>query len=55
MKQNLSNINYNNSSESCFPCALECKKINEKINGRELSNLEKNEVREILNLFKNSD
>ena len=55
MKQNLSNINYNNSSESCFPCASECKKINEKINGRELSNLEKIEIYEILNLFDKRD
>ena len=55
MKKNLFSIDYNNSSEPCKPCALECKKINEKINGRELSNLEEKEINEILNLFKNSD
>ena len=51
MKQNLSNFDYNNSSECCLPCSSECKKIEEKINGRELSNLEKNEINEILKLF----
>ena len=51
MKQNLSYIDYNNSSESCLPCALECKKINEKINGRELSIIDKDEILKILNLF----
>ena len=55
MKQDLSNFDYNNSSECCLPCNSECKKVEEKINGRELSNLEKNEVREILNLFNNED
>ena len=63
MKQNLSYINYNNSSEEdkptrsvcCIPCSLECKKVNEKVNGRELSSLEENEITEILNLFNNSN
>ena len=30
---------------------MECKKINEKINGRELADLKKREIHEILNLF----
>ena len=55
MKKNLFNIDYNNSSECCLPCSSECKKIEEKINGRELSSLEENEVHEILSLFNNKD
>ena len=55
MKQNLSNFDYNNSSECCLPCSSECKKVQEKINGRELSSLEENEVHEILSLFNNKD
>ena len=51
MKQNLSNINYNNSSESCFPCALECKKIDKKVNNRKLSEIKDVEVSYILNIF----
>jgi len=55
MKQNLSDIDYNNSSECCLPCSSECKKVEEKINGRELSSLENNEIDEILNIFKKQD
>ena len=55
MKKNLSNFDYNNSSECCLPCSSECKKVEEKINGRELSSLEENEVHEILSLFNNKD
>ena len=51
MKQNLSNFDYNNSSECCLPCSSECKKVEEKINERELADLEKSEIHEILNLF----
>ena len=51
MKKNLSNFDYNNSSECCLPCSLECKKVEEKINERELADLEKSEIHEILNLF----
>jgi len=51
MKQNLSDIDYNNSTDCCLPCSSECKKINEKINGRELSSIEKKEIHEILSLF----
>ena len=55
MKQNLSDFDYNKSSKCCLPCNLECKKVQEKINGRELSSIEKDEIHEILNLFKNED
>ena len=53
MKQNLSNFDYNNSTECCLPCTSEGKKVEEKVNGRELKDLEKNEIHEILDLFKN--
>ena len=51
MKQNLFNINYNNSTKVCEPCALECKKINRKINNRKLSEVKNEEVAHILNIF----
>ena len=51
MKKNLSEIDYNNSSETCLPCVSECKKINSKINGRKLSNIKKNEMNKILKIF----
>ena len=50
-KKNLSYFDYNNSSECCLPCSSECKKVEEKINERELADLEKSEIHEILNLF----
>ena len=55
MKQNLSDFNYNNSSECSLPCSSECKKIEEKINGRELSSLGEKQINEILNLFDKRD
>ena len=51
MKKNLSNFDYNNSSECCLPCSSECKKVEEMINKRELADLKKSEIHEILNLF----
>lgn len=47
MKKNLFEIDYNKSSEACFPCASECKKIDRKINNRELSNLKDEDVTHI--------
>ena len=47
----LLDINYNKSSESCDPCALECKKINRKVNNRKLSEIKNEEVSYILNIF----
>ncbi len=55
MKQNLSDIDYNNSSDCCLPCTSECEKINDKINGRELSNIDKEEFLNILNLFNKNE
>ena len=50
-EQDLLNIDYNKSSKSCDPCALECKKIDKKVNNRKLSNLKKDEVSYILKVF----
>ena len=55
MKQNLSDVDYNNSSECCTPCSAECKKVTEKINGRELPNIDKDEIKNILSLFSIKD
>ena len=50
-KKFMSNIDYNKSSKACYPCALECKKIDKKVNNRKLSELKDNEVSYILNVF----
>jgi len=51
MKKNLLDIDYNNSSKACEPCLLECKKINKKINGRELSEIKDDEISHIYKVF----
>ena len=51
VKQNLYKINYNKSSKACEPCALECKKINKKINKRKLSQIKNEEISQILSIF----
>ena len=50
-KKNLFEIDYNKSSKACDPCALECKKINLKINNRKLSELKNEEASHILKIF----
>ena len=55
MKQNLTEVDYNNSSECCLPCSSECEKITDKINGRELSKIDKDEIHDILSLFNIKD
>ena len=61
MEKNLFNFNKNNSSNAsgsqvgqitCEPCANECKKIEIKINNRKLSDIEDEEVLNILTPFK---
>ena len=47
----LLDIDYNKSSKTCYPCALECKKIDKKVNNRKLTELKDNEVSYILNVF----
>ena len=54
-KKNLFEVDYNKSSKACDPCALECKKIDLKINNRKLSELKNDEVSHILNIFEDSE
>ncbi len=51
IKKNLFRIDYNNSSKACEPCLSECKKINNKINNRKLSEIKDAEVSQMLNIF----
>ena len=51
-EQHLLNIDFNKSSKVCEPCALECEKINKKVNNRKLSDIKDEEVAHIfLNIF----
>ena len=50
-KEFISDIDYNKSSEGCSPCLTECKKINERINKRSLSDIKDKEVPHILKVF----
>ena len=54
-EKNLFEFDLNKSSKACDPCALECKKINEKINKRELSELKNKEVSHILSVFEDKE
>ena len=48
----LLDIDYNKSSKACDPCALECKKINRKVNNRKLTEIKNAEVTHIfLDIF----
>ena len=48
----LLDIDYNKSSKACDPCALECEKINKKVNNRKLTEIENAEVaHSFLNIF----
>ncbi len=62
MKKNLLNnhlfstsVNQSNGSLvgqiTCEPCALECEKMNMKINGRKLSDIKNEEIDQFLNVF----
>ena len=50
-KKNLFEIDLNKSTKGCDPCALECKKINERINKRKISQIKTKEVPHILKVF----
>ena len=51
-EQHLLDIDFNKSSKVCEPCALECEKINKKVNNRKLSDIKDEEVAHIfLNIF----
>ena len=48
----LLDIDHNKSSKASDPCALECEKINKKVNNRKLTKIENAEVAHIfLNIF----
>ena len=47
----LFNVNYNKSAKSCNPCMFVCKKVDKKINGRELSDVSNNEMKELIKVF----
>ena len=46
--KSLFNVNYNKSAKVCNPCMNACKKVNKKINGRELSEVSNNEIKELI-------
>ena len=50
-KKFIQEVDLNKSSKACPTCASECEKINKRINGRELSDLETKEVPQILKVF----
>ncbi len=50
-KKFVQEVDFNKSSKACPTCASECEKINNRINGRELSELEAKEVPQILRVF----
>ena len=49
--RSLFDVDYNKSTKSCNPCMNVCKKVNNKINGRELSKVSNNEMKEIVKVF----
>ncbi len=50
-KKFISDFDYNNSAEACLACSEECKKIEKRINNREISEIKDKEVPHILKLF----
>ena len=50
-KEFISEIDLNKSSEGCSPCVSECKKISQRINKRNLSDINEQEVPHILKVF----
>ena len=50
-KEFVQEIDYNKSSKACSPCALECEKINKRINKRNLSEIESKEIPQVLKVF----
>ena len=49
--KSLFDVDYNKSTKSCNPCMDVCKKVNNKINGRELSTVSYNEMKELIKVF----
>lgn len=50
-KEFIQEIDYNKSSKACSPCAEECKKINNRVNKRNLSEIEPKEIPQVLRVF----
>ena len=50
-KKNLFDVDYNKSAKSCNPCMNACKKVDKKINGRELSDVSYDEMKELIKVF----
>ena len=48
---NLLDIDYNKSSKACYPCFLECKKIEKRVNNRKLYKIKEKEFPHILKVF----
>ena len=60
MKKNLFNFDLSNSSVmsgslegqiTCEPCSSECERIKRKINNRKLSEIKKNDIDHVINVF----
>jgi len=49
--KSLFNVYYNKSAKSCNPCMNACKKVDKKINGRELSDVSYDEMKELIKVF----
>jgi hypothetical protein len=54
-KKFISDFDYNNSAEACPACSEECKKIEKRINKRNLSEINNEEVAYIFSPFNNDD
>ena len=50
-KEFISNIDYNKSPKAYLACSLECKKMDKRINDRELPEIKLKEVPHILKVF----
>ncbi|MDC1155247.1 hypothetical protein OAT07_03395 [Candidatus Pelagibacter sp.] len=50
-KRFMSEVDLNKSPRACSPCIQECKKINERINKRKMSQIKTMEVPHILKVF----
>ena len=49
--KSLFDVDYNKSTKSCNPCMNVCKQVNNKINGKELSTVSNNEMKELIKVF----
>ena len=49
--KSLFDVDYNKSTKSCNPCMDVCKKVNNKIKGKELSKVNNNEMKKLIKVF----